>query len=57
LEYWVADWQRKQLEVYRRNLATDELELVSTLIEGDILQSPYLQGFVCQVSEIFAELD
>jgi Uma2 family endonuclease len=39
LEYWIADWQRKQIEVYRQNPATAELELAGVLLEGYTLES------------------
>jgi len=54
LEYWVVDWQKRSLEVYRREQAT--LVLASTLYETDILESPVLSGFCCQVSELFNEI-
>lgn len=54
LEYWVASWQERRLEVYRRDEAM--LKLVSTLYENDMLQSPYLPGFRCQVSQMFANV-
>jgi len=54
LEYWVVDWQLRSLEVYRRKQAV--LVLASTLYETDILESPVLLGFCCQVSELFNEI-
>ena len=54
LEYWVASWQDRRLEVFRREEAT--LKLVGTLYENDTLQSPHLPGFRCQVSQMFANL-
>jgi Uma2 family endonuclease len=54
LEYWIVNWQERYLEVYRREEAI--LKLHSTLYEGDILQSPHLPGFSCQVSQIFADI-
>lgn len=50
-EYWIADWWNKKLEVFRRENA--ELKLVATLFPDDILESPILPDFSCQVSEIF----
>jgi len=52
LEYWLADWRKKQIEVYRRNEA--QLELVATLREEDNLNSPLLPDFSCVVGKIFA---
>ena len=54
LEYWIVNWQERYLEVYRRENAA--LKLQSTLYEGDMLQSPHLPGFSCQVSQIFADI-
>jgi Uma2 family endonuclease len=54
LEYWIVNWQERYLEVYRRENAA--LKLQSTLFESDILQSPHLPGFHCQVSQIFADI-
>jgi Uma2 family endonuclease len=50
-EYWIADWQARKLEGYRRQSA--QLKLVATLLEGDILTSPLLPGFSCNVSHLF----
>jgi Uma2 family endonuclease len=52
LEYWIANWQERYLEIYRRENAA--LKLQSTLYENDVLQSPHLPGFRCLVSQIFA---
>ncbi len=54
LEYWIVNWQERYLEVYRREEAA--LKLHSTLYENDILQSPNLPGFSCQVKQIFADI-
>lgn len=53
-EYWIADWTRKQVEVYRR--IEGELRLAATLGEGDTLTSPQLPGFTCPVSSLFTGL-
>ncbi len=50
-EYWIVDWQRQQVEVYRREQA--HLRLVATLFPADELQSPLLPGFACQVAQLF----
>jgi len=52
-EYWVADWQRRQVEIYRREHAA--LRLVATLYEQDTLQSPLLPDFSIQVVRLFSE--
>jgi hypothetical protein len=54
LEYWVVDWSKRRIEVYRRQQAV--LELAATLYEGDLLVSPILPGFSCQVRELFDEI-
>ncbi len=54
LEYWIVNWQERYIEVYRREQAV--LKLHSTLYEADVLQSPHLPGFSCQVSEIFDDV-
>ncbi len=54
LEYWIVNWQERSMEIYRREDAV--LKLQSTLYENNTLQSPYLPGFDCQVSEIFADI-
>src|SRR5262245_31037872 len=43
LEYWVVDWAKRRIEIYRRQQAV--LELAATLYEGDVLVSPILPGF------------
>ena len=50
-EYWIADWQLRQIEIYRREDAT--LRHVVTLRGTDVLQSPLLPGFACVVEELF----
>lgn len=50
-EYWIANWQLKTLEIYRRNEA--HLTLVATLLEVDSLTSPLLPGFCLPVAQIF----
>ncbi len=51
-EYWIVDWQRRALQVYRRREA--RLELVATLLADDVLQSPLLPGFAVQIGDLFA---
>ena len=51
LEYWIVNWQERYIEVYQREDAV--LKLNRTLYESDILQSPLLPGFSCQVSQLF----
>jgi len=51
-EYWIADWQSKWLEVYRRQNA--QLVLVETLETTDTLTSPLLPGFSCPIGRLFS---
>jgi Uma2 family endonuclease len=51
LEYWIADWRAKQIEVYRRENGV--LKLVLTLFATDTLTSPLLPDFSCLISQIF----
>jgi len=51
LEYWIADWRLKTVEVYRRQEAM--LRLVGTMLEPDDLTSPLLPGFRCRVATLF----
>jgi len=55
-EYWLVSWQRRELEVYRRDAESLALELAATLYEIDTLKSPLLPGFVCLVSGIFEDV-
>ncbi|HJZ69866.1 MAG TPA: Uma2 family endonuclease [Blastocatellia bacterium] len=50
-EYWIADWQSQEVEVYR----SDGINLVlwTTLRGDDSLDSPILPGFSCRVSKLF----
>ncbi len=51
-EYWIVDWQKRQLEVYRRKGST--LEFIGLLNDRDVLQTPLLPEFRCQVGQLFA---
>lgn len=50
-EYWVADWQLQQLEVYRRE--EGKLSLIATLFATDTITSPLLPEFSCSVAQLF----
>ncbi len=50
-EYWIADWQTKSVQVYRREKAA--LKLVATLHVEDELTSPLLPGFTASVARLF----
>jgi Uma2 family endonuclease len=54
MEYWIVNWQERYLEVYRREDAI--LKHVSTLYQADMLRSPHLPGFDCEVSQIFTDV-
>lgn len=51
-EYWIIDWRKPQIEIYRRTQAT--LKLFATLLPNDELSSPLLPGFSYPVSQLFA---
>lgn len=53
-EYWIVDWQNRQLAVYRREGAV--LQLKATLLEQDLIESPLLPGFSCPVSNLFVDV-
>ena len=53
-EYWIVDWERRQIEVYRR--ADAVLHLAVTVLDGDVLESPLLPGFALPVNDLFARL-
>ncbi|MGI8933582.1 MAG: Uma2 family endonuclease [Phormidesmis sp.] len=50
-EYWIVNWRLKTIEIYRRQSA--QLQLVTTLLPEDMLTSPMLLGFSCEVAAIF----
>jgi Uma2 family endonuclease len=53
-EYWIVDWQGRQVEIYRR--AGDALALAVTLDESGALTSPLLPGFSLSLAALFAPL-
>jgi Uma2 family endonuclease len=50
-EYWIVDWIRRMVQVYRR--VGDDLSLVSTAGDGDTLTSPLLPGFSLAVTHLW----
>ncbi|MGF2034693.1 Uma2 family endonuclease [Nostoc sp. ChiVER01] len=50
-EYWIANWQLQQLEVYRREAA--QLKLIATLLANDEIRSPLLPSFGVRVERFF----
>jgi Uma2 family endonuclease len=53
-EYWIIDWLKRQIEIYRRHQS--ELTLVTTLQSDDTLQTPLLPGFACSVNNLFERM-
>lgn len=51
-EYWIVDWRRRTVQVYRREQAA--LRLEATLEGGDVLTSPLLSGFACPIARLWA---
>ncbi|TAK24191.1 MAG: Uma2 family endonuclease [Chloroflexota bacterium] len=51
-EYWIVDWQLRQVELYRREQLL-QLHLVATLLEADTLASPLLPGFALPIHDLF----
>ena len=51
LEYWIADWRAKQIQIYRRENGV--LRLNMTLFASDMLTSPLLPEFACAIAQIF----
>lgn len=50
-EYWIVDWRAKQVQVFRRE--REALNLIATLLDGDALTSPLLEGFSCSVAALW----
>jgi len=53
-EYWIVDWQARQVEVYRRSQA--KLTHTATLLHEDELTSPLLPDFSCKISTLFMQI-
>jgi Uma2 family endonuclease len=51
-EYWVIDWHKQQIEIFRRD--SNGLSLVATLLSSDVLSSPLLPDFTQSVAEVFS---
>lgn len=50
-EYWIIDWQKQEVEIYRRSQA--RLQLVYNLFSEDDLTSPLFPEFSLKVAKIF----
>ena len=51
LEYWLADYRKQTVAIYRRQGA--RLQLHTTLTRADTLTSPLLPGFALPVARLF----
>ena len=51
-EYWIVDWQRRTIDVYRR--ANEGLALAATLAGEDTLTTPLLPGFSLPIAGLWA---
>ncbi len=51
-EYWIVDWQKQQIEIFRRD--SNGLLLIATLFGSDVLSSPFLPNFEQSVAEVFS---
>ncbi|MFN3679472.1 Uma2 family endonuclease [Thermosynechococcus sp.] len=51
LEYWIADWGRQTVEIFRREAGL--LKLALTLYREDTLTSPLLSNFHCPLGQVF----
>ena len=51
-EYWIADWPRHVIEIYRRS--ADTLALAATVGPGGTLTTPLLPGFAVALDRLFA---
>jgi Uma2 family endonuclease len=50
-EYWIVNWRLQQVEIYRRQNVL--LVQVATLFANDVISSPLLPSFSCQVKQFF----
>ncbi|MDZ8259377.1 Uma2 family endonuclease [Nostoc sp. ChiQUE01b] len=50
-EYWIIDRIAQRIEVYRRDNA--QLKLVMRLLVDDVITSPLLPNFACEVAHLF----
>jgi len=52
VEYWLADWRARSLDIYRRQ--PSRLTRAETIFGDQILRSPLLPGLSCEAESIFA---
>jgi Uma2 family endonuclease len=50
-EYWIVNWRLQQVEIYHRQNVL--LVQVATLFANDVISSPLLPSFSCQVKQFF----
>ncbi|WP_375514156.1 Uma2 family endonuclease [uncultured Nostoc sp.] len=50
-EYWIVDRIAQQIEVYRRDNA--QLKQVTRLLVDDVITSPLLPNFACEIARLF----
>ncbi len=50
-EYWIVDWRRQTVEIYRHDGAA--LAHTATLTADDTITTPLLPGFACAVARFF----
>jgi Uma2 family endonuclease len=50
-EYWIVDWQRRTVDIFRRDGET--LAFVQTLAEDAVLETPLLPGFRAPLSRLW----
>lgn len=50
-EYWIVNWQLKEVEVYTRS--EGKLILEKTLLNNDIITSQLLPNFSCEINKFF----
>lgn len=51
-EYWIVDFEKRNVEVYALRAST--LELKSILTEHDVITSTVMPGYCCKVASIFS---
>lgn len=54
-EYWIVDWRLRTVQVYRRG--DQQLQLVGTMGDEDVLTSPILPGFEVRVEDLWEPTD
>lgn len=55
-EYWIINWQTRELEIYRRPAENLPLQFVETLRDNDVITSPLFPSFNYTVNDVFEDL-